>query len=138
MNYVIMISHGGFASGLHQALTMFIGERDDVISIGLESGEDVASLAKRVNETLKQFNEKDQFVVLADLIGGSPLTTLMNCMEQKGFLKNALVLGGMNLAMALNAVLMKDDLENAKIIALQEARMAIKELELTNSEEDEI
>jgi len=138
MNYVLLVSHGSFAQGLHQALTMFVGDRDDIKSIGLEKGEDVASLASRINELLANFHEADRFIVLGDLIGGSPLTTMLRCLEQNNFLRHAVVLGGMNLAMALNAVLMKDDLENAKTIALQEGMQAMQELQLTNEEDDEI
>lgn len=138
MNYAILISHGNFAEGLHQALTMFVGEREDVISIGLKKEEDVDTLAARIKELMKQFQEDDQFLILGDLIGGSPLTTLMNCFEEQGFLSRSVILGGMNLAMALNAVLMKDDLEGAKTMALQEAKDAIKELQITSDEEDDI
>lgn len=138
MNYVILISHGNFAEGLHQALTMFVGEREDVISIGLKKDEDVDSLAGRIKVLLERFHEDDQFLILGDLIGGSPLTTFMNCMEEKGDLERSVVLGGMNLAMALNAVLMKDDLKQAKTMALQEAKDAIKELQLSNDEDDDI
>lgn len=138
MNYVILISHGNFAEGLHQALTMFVGEREDVISIGLKKDEDVDSLAGRIKVLLERFYEDDQFLILGDLIGGSPLTTFMNCMEEKGYLERSVVLGGMNLAMALNAVLMKDDLKQAKTMALQEAKDAIKELQLSNDEDDDI
>lgn len=138
MNYLILVSHGNFAEGLHHALTMFAGERDDIKSIGLKSGEDVDSLAKRIHQMLDAFQADDQFMVLGDLIGGSPLTTMMNCLAEKNLLKNTVILGGMNLAMALNAVLMKEDLTNGKNIALQEGIQAMRELQLTDEDEDDI
>lgn len=138
MNYVILVSHGEFAQGLHQALTMFVGEREDVVSIGLRKDEDVDHLALRMEDMMQGFQEEDQFLILGDLIGGSPLTTMLNCMEKNGFLKQSVVVGGMNLAMALNAVLMKEDLQQAKEMALSEGKTAIKELQLSNEEEDEI
>ncbi len=138
MNYLILVSHGNFAEGLHHALTMFVGERDDIKSIGLKSGEDVDSLAQQMRQMLDAFQAEDQFMVLGDLIGGSPLTTMMNCLAEKGLMKNAVILGGMNLAMALNAALMKEDLANGKNIALQEGMQAMKELQLTEDDEDDI
>ena len=139
MNYVILISHGQYAQGLHDALNMFVGEREDVLSIGLAKGEDVASLAKRIMEIIAPFEQSDEFLVLADLIGGSPLTTLMNCLEEKQLLAQTSILGGMNLAMALNAIIMKDsDMQTAKDTAIKEGLEAIKELALTKDEEEDI
>lgn len=138
MNYVILISHGDFANGLHQALTMFVGERDDLYSMGLQKEEDVTSLTQRINDMLVKFDRDDHFMILGDLIGGSPLTTMLDCLQSKGFLTNAKVMGGMNLAMAINAVLMKDDMQNALETALREGHEAIKELVLQEDDEDDI
>lgn len=139
MNYVILITHGKFAEGLHDTLKMFVGEREDVLSIGLRAGEDVAALASRINECCKGFNENDQFIVLGDMIGGSPLTTLMNCFSEHNLLKRSVILGGLNLAMALNAVLMKEgSLEDCKAAALREGMQAVNEVKLSSDDDDEI
>lgn len=73
MKVVLMVSHGEYAAGLHDALKMFVGNRDDVVSIGLKQGEDVASLEVRIDALCDSFNEADEFIILADLIGGSPI-----------------------------------------------------------------
>ena len=139
MNYVILITHGKFAEGLHDTLKMFVGEREDVLSIGLRAGEDVAALASRINECCDSFNENDQFIVLGDMIGGSPLTTLMNCFSEHNLLKHSVILGGLNLAMALNAVLMKEgSLEDCKAAALREGMQAVNEVKLSSDDDDEI
>ncbi len=139
MNYVILITHGKFAEGLHDTLKMFVGEREDVLSIGLRAGEDVEALAGRINECCEGFNENDQFIVLGDMIGGSPLTTLMNCFSEKDLLKRSVILGGLNLAMALNAVLMKEgSLEDCKAAVLREGIQAVNEVKLSSDDDDEI
>ena len=39
MKYVVLVSHGTFAPGLHSVLKMLAGgEREDVISVGVEDG----------------------------------------------------------------------------------------------------
>ena len=139
MKVVVMVSHGEYAAGLHDALKMFVGNRDDVVSIGLKQGEDVASLEVRIDALCDSFNEADEFIILADLIGGSPLTTLMKCFAKRDYLKHSVILGGMNLAMALNAVLMKEnDLAQVKEIALNEASAAIKEMNCSSEDEEDI
>ena len=35
MKYVVMVSHGEFAPGLHSAVKMMTGDRDDVLSTSL-------------------------------------------------------------------------------------------------------
>lgn len=139
MNYVIIVTHGGYAEGLHDTLKMFVGDREDVLSIGLKQGEDVASLAQRINKLAEGFKEDDQFMILGDMIGGSPLTTCMDCFGKLNLLNRSIVLGGVNLAMALNAVLMKDvSLEDCKEAALREAMQAISEVKLSEADDDEI
>ncbi len=139
MKVVLMVSHGEYAEGLHDALKMFVGNRDDVVSIGLKLGEDVASLEVRIAGLCDSFNEADEFIILADLIGGSPLTTLMKCFVKRDYLKHSVILGGMNLAMDLNAVLMKENgLAQVKEIALNEASAAIKEMNCSSEDEEDI
>ena len=77
--------------------------------------------------------------MLADLIGGSPLTTVLDVLQEKGMLTNTAVLGGMNLPMALNAVLCKDQgIREMKQMILQEATASITEMTLQNEEEEDI
>ena len=133
MNQVIIVSHGGLAQGLHDTLKMFVNA-DQVLSIGLKNGEDVASF----DEMIKDFTADDHIILLADLIGGSPLTTFMNCLENKQLLANTIVIGGVNLAMALNAVLLKDNLDMVANMAISEAKEAIKTLDIASSNDEEI
>ena len=38
MKYVVLVSHGEFAEGLANALSMLAGQREDVIAVGLKDG----------------------------------------------------------------------------------------------------
>ena len=38
MRYLLLVSHGTFAPGLHSVLKMLMGERPDVLSASLEDG----------------------------------------------------------------------------------------------------
>ena len=138
MRYVCLVSHGGFARGLYDTLSMFVGNCEEVRCITLEKGEAVDQLSVRCKEMLGTFQEGDELIVLADLIGGSPLTTFLNCMDSLGK-KPLIVFGGMNLAMALNAVMMKEqEVEMIREACLREAGDAIKEFALVSDEEEDI
>ena len=138
MRNVCLVSHGNLAEGLHDTLTMFMGNCDGVMHMTLKQGEAVDQFQVRCTEMLKTLGEEDEVIVLADLIGGSPLTTFLNALSDLG--KTPLiVLGGMNLAMALNALLNKD--QEASIIrdvCLREAADAIKEFVLSTDEDEDI
>ena len=138
MRNLCLVSHGILAEGLHDTLTMFMGNCEGVMHMTLKQGEAVDQFQVRCTEMLKTLGEEDEVIVLADLIGGSPLTTFLNALSDLG--KTPLiVLGGMNLAMALNALLNKD--QEASIIrdvCLREAADAIKEFVLSTDEDEDI
>ena len=137
--YVLMVSHGGFAEGLCYTLHMFAGNSEGIMSIGLRDGESVEGFRLRAQTLIAQLDQQDELLVLADLIGGSPLTTVLDVLQEKGMLTNTAVLGGMNLPMALNAVLCKDQgIREMKQMILQEATASITEMTLQNEEEEDI
>ena len=140
MKYVVLVSHGTFAPGLQSVLSMLAGgEREDVLSLGLIDGMDADEFAQKFRLMIQPFGEDDEVILLGDLIGGSPLTNAVNELSEAGLLKNTIVFGGMNLGMALTAVMMKDDMETdmLKENLLSEAKNAIKEFEIEESEEED-
>ena len=84
--------------------------------------------------------EDDEIILLGDLIGGSPLTTAMNVLAEKGMLKNTTVIGGMNLPLALTTVLMKDMFSSEDLVnqVLSEAHSGLQQFVVASDEEDDI
>lgn len=137
MSKVILVSHGQLSAGLHDTLNMF-ATSEDVLHFGLNKGESADDFGKRVLNELRTMDSNEEYIVLADIIGGSPLTTTLSVFNELG-IKNFKVLGGMNLAMAINAVLMKDaGLDTAVSMALSESQQSVAEFKLENSEDEEI
>lgn len=144
MKYLILVSHGGFAQGLKTSLAMFAEDKmDQVIAVGLKNGPSVDDFAKEFHKAVEHLTEEDTVVVLADIVGGSPLTTALGVLEEKGKLDTTVVLGGMNLPMALTSVVMKDALEGDDFVSavLPEASAALQELKVSaatdNDDEDD-
>lgn len=135
MKYLLLISHGGLAEGLRTSLAMFAGDQmDQVLAIGLKEGEGVDAFGERVQSLLAELPDEAEFVVLADIVGGSPLTTALEVMAERGKLETATVLGGMNLTMALTTVVMKDLLEGSALVqaVLAESATALQEFSLAS------
>ena len=137
---MVLVSHGGFAQGLKTSLAMFAADKmDQVIAVGLENGQSVDEFALVFREAVSGLTADDSVVVLADIVGGSPLTTALGVLEEKGLLQTATVLGGMNLPMAITSAVMKDMLEGPDLVAavLPEAQAALQEFKVVQTEEEE-
>ena len=140
MKYVVLVSHGEFANGLKNSLSMLAGDKPEIISAGLKDGMDADTFAKELLDKLAVINQDDKIILLGDLVGGSPLTTAMDVLNQKEMLNNAVVIGGMNLPLALTTVLMKDAFDNDTLVKhiLSEAQAGLKQVCITTDEEDDI
>ena len=140
MKYVVLVSHGTFAQGLHSVLKMLAGgDRADVLSTGMEDGMGADVFAERFKETISPIGDEDEIILLADIIGGSPLTNALDVAAKAGMLDRTRAYGGMNLPMALTAVLMKDtvDKDTLEMCMLTESKNAMARMELHTEEDGE-
>lgn len=68
MKYVVLVSHGTFAPGLHSVLKMLAGgEREDVISVGLEDGMSADEFAEKFSNAISKITEDDEIILLVTL-----------------------------------------------------------------------
>ncbi|MDO4912731.1 MAG: PTS sugar transporter subunit IIA [Lactobacillus sp.] len=142
MKYLVLVSHGGFADGLKISLSMFAGDQiDRVFALGLEPGSSADAFKDKVNKFFDShdFSNDDEFVVLADIVGGSPLTTFTSVLSERGFLERSQIFGGTNLTMALTALVSMDamDKETLSSTVLSEAGNALEEFKVAATEDDD-
>lgn len=116
MKYVIMVSHGEFAPGLHSAVKMMTGERDDVLSTSLRDGMSADEFADNFRKLTEVLKTDDQVILLADILSGSPFTNALAVLDEKGMMANTLVIAGMNMPLAITAVLMKDNFDDMNML----------------------
>ena len=143
MRYVFIVSHGMLAEGTHDAVKMLSGnESDEIRSLGLARDMGADEFAARFRELLKPLQPEDEIILLADIVGGSPLSNAANVIAEEGLLERTLMIGGMNLALVLTVVLAKDDadFEEIKTDLLEEARASMKvfAVEAAAGNDDEI
>ncbi|MBU6001372.1 PTS fructose transporter subunit IIA, partial [Lactococcus lactis] len=83
--------------------------------------------------------QNSELLILGDIIGGSPLTTVVNVLNQENRLESTIVLGGMNFPMALNAAILKDSSSKDELISsvLREGASALKQFEMNDDPEDD-
>lgn len=141
MRYLILVSHGTFAPGLHNALGMMAGsDREDIRSTSLLDGMDVDTFRANFAELVGDITPKDEIILTADIIGGSPLTTALDVLTEKGLLGKTLAIGGMNLPLVLTAAFADADtpLDELEAELTGEAKDQIKRFALGGDEDDDI
>ncbi len=141
MRYLILVSHGTFAPGLHNALGMMAGsDREDIRSTSLLDGMDVDTFRANFAELVGDITPEDEIILTADIIGGSPLTTALDVLTEKGLLGKTLAIGGMNLPLVLTAAFADADtpLDELEAEITGEAKDQIKRFALGGDEDDDI
>ena len=141
MRYLILVSHGTFAPGLHNALGMMTGsDREDIRSTSLLDGMDVDTFRANFAELVQDITPEDEIILTADIIGGSPLTTALDVLTEKGLLARTLAIGGMNLPLVLTAAFADADtpLDELEAELTGEAKDQIKRFALGGDEDDDI
>ena len=140
MRYLLLVSHGTMAPGLHSVIRMLLGDREDVLSYSMEDGVSADAFVAGLENVIAPITPEDSVLVLGDIIGGSPLTNTLNTLTQKGLLARTIAIGGMSLPMAISALMaIDDDLDDASLVAsvLSEAREGARQVELALDDDDE-
>lgn len=140
MKYLLLISHGTMAPGVHSVLRMLLGERSDVLSYSMEDGVSADAYVAGLEEVIAPIGADDSVVVLGDIVGGSPLTNALNVLTGKGLLPKTVAIGGMSLPMAISVLMAMDDgLDDATLVAtaIDEAKEGARQVELAFEEDDE-
>lgn len=141
MRYLILVSHGTFAPGLHNAVGMMAGAgREDIRSTSLLDGMDVDTYRKAFGKLVADITSQDEILLFADIIGGSPLTTAMEVLGEKGLLPCTAAIGGMNLPLVLTAAFADADTPLAQVAQeiVEEGRGQLKPFALSEGDEDDI
>lgn len=141
MRYLILVSHGTFAPGLHNAVGMMAGaDRQDIRSTSLLDGMAVDTYRKAFADLVADVTAEDEILLFADIIGGSPLTTALDVLTEKGLLEHTKAIGGMNLPLVLTAAFADEDTPLAQVAEeiMEDGRTQLRPFDLETSEEDDI
>lgn len=140
MKYLLLVSHGTMAPGVHSVIRMLLGDRDYVLSYSMEDGVSADAFTAGLEQVIAPIEADDSVVVLGDIVGGSPLTNALNVLTQKGLLANTVAFGGLSLPMAISALMgIEDGVEGDAFIqnVLDEARGGVRKVELALDDDDE-
>ncbi len=141
MKYLLLVSHGTMAPGVHSVIRMLLGERENVLSYSMEDGVLADDFVAALATVLEPIGEGDSVVVLGDIVGGSPLTNTLNTLTQKGLLDRTIAFGGLSLPMAIAALMAIDDgVDDDTLVqgVLTEARDGARRIELALDDDEDL
>lgn len=104
---LVVTGHGRFAEGLHSSAHMIAGENEHVRYVNFEENMNTDQLSQKIFEAYDQLSSCDGILVLADLPGGTPFKTAVECKVARNSQKIEVV-AGTNLPMLVSGVTMLD------------------------------
>ena len=124
---VLLIAHGALAQALVESAKMIMG--DDILNyraLQLEIGADLEQYKNEFLTAVRELNNGDGGLVLADLFAGTPANTALQNLHQEGYG----LLTGANLAMVVEALSNRDGmtLEEVKEAALEAAKASMVDI----------
>lgn len=140
MRYLLLVSHGTMAPGVHSVIRMLLGDRENLLSYSMEDGVSADQFVAELEKAIDPIEVGDSVVVLGDIVGGSPLTNTLNVLTQKGLLANTVAFGGLSLPMAISALMgIEDGVEGDAYVqnVIDEARQGARKVDLVLDEDDE-
>ena len=140
MKYLLLVSHGTMAPGVHSVIKMLLGDRDNVLSYSMEDGVSADAFVAGLREVIAPIGTDDSVVVLGDIVGGSPLTNTLNTLTEAGLLSKTIAFGGLSLPMAISALMaIEDGIDDGVLVenVISEAREGARQVELALDDDDE-
>ena len=102
----VLVSHGGMAKGMLEALEMITGPAEKIAAFGLYEGESPDDLMEKIREQLHVLDDGSGVVFFVDMFGASPFNTCARI-----FLENRekyALICGMNLPMLLELTFQRE------------------------------
>lgn len=128
---VVLVSHGHLAEGVANAVEMVFGKNDALAHYGLTPDGNVVELIQSLCAEVEA-NEQIQYVILADIFGGSVCN---QCLQRLSACDNVKLVAGLNMALVLGILSIPGALSNEQLAqAIEEAREGIREVELIRAD----
>ena len=102
MIHVFVTSHGGMAEGMLESVEMLIGKQENLTAITFDGDMGVDELEECFQKVVVDVSEKNQYLILCDLKGGTPFNTASRFSFKN---ENIAVMYGMNLPLVITASL---------------------------------
>lgn len=114
---ILIATHGDFANGILQSLSMVAGQQENVAGVTLQPSDGPDDLRDRMEKAIAGFENQDEVLILVDLWGGTPFNQSNKIIS--GHEDKWAIVAGLNLPMLIDAVFARFTMESAQEIAAQ-------------------
>lgn len=111
---IILVSHGGYASGMLEAAEMILGKQEYVSVFGLYPGESGIMFRDKLEKAIDEIGDYENILVLSDMPLGTP-ANMANVMALK---KGVSSVTGTNLPLLLDVLSLREDESIEKVIEM--------------------
>lgn len=133
---VILVSHGKLSAGMLHSVQMIVGEREDLCCYGMMPGEHYQPIVDAI-EAEAASHPQVQYIVIADLLGGSVCNGMMTLAHHS----NLKLVAGMNMGLVINLLLepeaLKDEQIDDKIQEAKDIILRVKPEDLEKKEDED-
>jgi len=125
---IILVSHGGMAEGLLDAMRMITGEQERVVAISLNESDAPEDLGERIKEVLPEMDDGDGVLIMVDLFGATPFNASSRLYLELD--RKIEIVTGANLPMLVETVISRagNDLKSVFECALQSGKDGVQSL----------
>lgn len=107
---IVLVSHGELSHGMYHSLQMIIGKNDNLYHLKMMPGEHYSVVCDEVEKMAKE-NPETQFIVVADLLGGSVCNGCIPLIENE----NIKLVSGMNMGLVIELLFAPAPMSNQDI-----------------------
>ncbi|CAI0960556.1 PTS galactosamine/N-acetylgalactosamine transporter subunit IIA [Serratia grimesii] len=104
---IVITGHGGFASGLLQAVEQVVGPQENCVAVNFPEQMNTTQLKAALSAALAEVTQPDGVVFLTDMLGGSPFRCASELADMRG---DCEVLTGVNMQLAAEMMLEREGL----------------------------
>lgn len=106
---IIVITHGSSAEPLCKTAEMIVGQQENLAVLDFYPGENVDSLAIKINKSLRHLNTDNGLLFLVDVFGGSPFNAAMLVSSTQRYSD---VVSGVNIPMLIDCFMDRNTVKN--------------------------
>ncbi len=124
----VIVSHGRLAEELLNALTIILGEAQNIEAISIGWYDDVEESKKKINQSLKKVDQKNGVIIFTDMFGGTPSNLSFSFLADN----RVEIITGVNLPMLIKFVSLQRS-NNLKEVAKKVVEQGKKNIHLASS-----